>query len=358
MRHHIIVIAAAAAALALASCGEPQFKVKGTVEGADNELLLLEKSDFHGRWIAVDSVRTSGSGAFSISSDAPASPDIYRLSLGDRFIYFPVDSIETITLNSSAKSYGSDFTISGTPGAEHLAAFEKELLKANLKDSASFSNFKRDVYTKYIKDDRASIVSYYILTKFVDNKPLYDPYDHQDSKYYAAVATQYENYHPNDPHGRMVKEVSLEAMKRRNAAQGKQTVMEAKELNVIDIALPDEKGNVKKLSDVVGKGKKTVVIFSLMLDRESPAFNRELARIYNSHSGAVEFYHVSFDAAQYEWRDAAKNLPWITVLDPNGTASTSLVDYNVATLPAVFVYSASGELTDRPESLRDLEKKL
>lgn len=354
---HIAASAALVASLAC-SCGEAKFKVDGEVYGAEGKSLILEKSDFHGRWIAVDSVRVSGSGSFSIKADAPASPDIYRLSLGDRFIYFPVDSIETISLKTSASDFGSKFELTGTPQAERMAAFEKELMALSNPDSVSLAGFKRGVYTKYIQDGQGSIVSYYVLTKVFGGKPLYNPADPEDAKYYAAVATQFDNFRPDDPHGRMVRDVSLQAMRAINSAKGKKKVVNANEIRVLEINLPDENGRNVRLSDVVGKGKKVVVVFSLMNAAESPAFNRELARIYNAKGGSVQFYHVSFDAGQYEWREAAKNLPWITVLDPNGMSSTAILDYNVGALPAVFIYNEAGDLVDRPESLSDLEKKL
>uniref|UniRef100_UPI001959E02A DUF4369 domain-containing protein n=1 Tax=Barnesiella sp. CU968 TaxID=2780099 RepID=UPI001959E02A len=86
---------------------EPKFKVSGEVEGGADRSLVLEKSDFYGRWIPVDSVRIKSSGKFEMESDAPASPEIYRLSLDGKFIYFPVDSIESITVDSPAANFGS-----------------------------------------------------------------------------------------------------------------------------------------------------------------------------------------------------------------------------------------------------------
>lgn len=348
----------ALAGLLFSCSGDPHFKVEGEVEGADNVSLVLEKSDFQGFWVPVDSTRTSASGSFSIKAPSPVSPEIYRLSMGDRFIYFPVDSIETVSLTTSSKNFGSEFSLSGSENATRLAAFEKDLLALNATDSAALAQFKRNVYSKYIKDAKGSIVSYYVLTKIVGDKPLYDPADRQDAKYYAAVATQFDQFRPDDPHGRMVKQVSLQVMKARNKAEGKRTVVEAPEVKVLDIELPDETGKNVKLSDVVGKGKKVAVIFSMMTDEKSHIFNRELARIYNDKAGTVQFYQVSFDPGQYEWREAAKNLPWITVLDPAGNASTAITDYNLYALPAVFIYSAEGELIDRAESIEDLRKKL
>lgn len=353
-----LVLAFAAGALAFQSCSEPQFKINGKVDGGEDKTLILAKSDFNGRWVIVDSTRISSSGDFSISTSAPASPEIYRLSLGDRFIYFPIDSIETLTVTSPANAFGSDFTIAGSDQAEKMAEFEKMLQGVNPADSAALSAFKKEVYGKYLRDARGSIFSYYVLTKIIGDKPLYNPESPEDARFYAAVATSFEQFRPTDPHTALLKNVSLDAMRRKNSASGKKRVLEANEIELIDINLQDEKGNERMLSDVTGKGKKTVVIFGMMNERDSPAFNAELAKIYNRFGGAVEFYHISLDADRYAWRDAAANLPWITVYEPEGASSKVLLNYNVTRLPAFYIYNERGSLTDRADNLEQLNKKL
>ncbi len=354
----IISMGAMAALLSLSSCGEPKFKVEGEIAGADNQLLLLEKSDFQGRWIVVDSVRTKKNGSYSISSEAPASPEIYRLSLDDKFVYFPVDSVENLKVNSSAKAFGSDFTVEGTDQAVAMASFEKELQKLNINDTTAVKKFKRDVFSKYLQESRGSIVSYYVLTKVVGDKQLYDPADDDDVKYYAAVATSFDQFRPGDPHAGMLKSVSLQAMRRKNAAAGRRRVIEANEVTIIDVDLQNEAGKNVKLSDVVKQGKPTVLIFALMNDQQSPALNRALSEIYNSKGGNVNFYHVSVDGDHYAWREAARNLPWTTVIDPAGQTSDALRKYNVGALPTFFIYNSAGVLSERAESLSDLRKKL
>lgn len=344
--------------LLIQSCGEPKFKVSGEVEGGADKSLVLEKSDFHGRWIAVDSTKIDKSGKFQIKSDAPASPEIYRLSLGDRFIYFPVDSVENIAITSPADKFGAQFEVSGTEQAANMAAFEKELMALDFSDEAKKEEFKKNVYNKYLKDSEGSIIGYYVLTKIVDGKPLYDPESVSDAKYYAAVATAFEQFRPNDPHAGMLRQVSLEALRRKNAGLGKKRVVEAEEVTLIDIALPDENGNTVKLSDVAGKGKKTVLIFAMMNEADSPALNIALSELYQQFGGSVNFYHVTFDADQYAWRDAARNLQWTTVIDPAGMTSDALRSYNVGALPTFFIYTADGSLADRAATIAELRKKL
>lgn len=348
----------AALILVLSSCSENRFKVEGSVEGGGGKTLLLEKADFHGRWYPVDSVKISDSGKFSFSADAPASPEIYRLTLDKSFIYLPVDSVETISVASSASAFGSDFTLDGSENARNLAEFEKSLIALGNADKATLDKFKRDVYTKYIQNSHGSVLSYYVLTKVYDGKPLYDPADPQDVKYYAAVATQFAEYRPDDPHGKMVREASVQAMKRRNSDKGMKTVISAEEINMVDVALQNVEGKEVKLSDVVGKGKPVLLVFSMMTLQESPEFNRQLARLYSSRGGSVEIYQISFDKDIYAWRDAARNLPWINVIDAGGLSSDALLRYNVSDLPALFIYNSAGELVDRAATVEEAAKKL
>lgn len=344
-------------ACSVTACGDNTFTVDGTIEGADDCSLVLERG-FNGQWIALDSVRTSSVGDFSIDFEAPTAPEIYRLRLDNRFVYFPIDSLEHITVASSVENYGEEFTLSGSDQAVKMMNFEKEAAMLSLEDSAAVNKFKRKVFSEIIKDSQASILSYYVLNKTIDGKYLFNPSDAFDRKIYAAVATAYKQFKPNDPRTALLEEVALVSMRRVNAEQGRQTVIEAPEVSIIDIELKDVNGEVLRLKDVVSQGKKTVVVFSLLTDEKSPEVNRELAKIYETHKGSVNFYQVCLDYDQLAWKQAAVNLPWTVVYDPNGAESQYVAKYNVQALPAVFIYNASGELTSQAASFADLEVKL
>ena len=362
MRYHankaLMGILATGLVFSLYSCKENDFKVNGNVEGGAGKTLVLEKADFYGRWIPVDSTSLSGNGDFSIEAQRPSAPEIYRLALGERYIYLPIDSTETVSVTANAADFGGDFSLSGTPQAERMAEFEKELMALDFNDVRKREEFKKKVFTKYLKDAKGGVISYYVLTKTVGDKPLYDIRDAGDMKYYAAVATSFEQFRPDDPHTRMLKQASMDAIKRQNTEKGKHRLMEAEEIKIIDIDLPDENNKSVKLSDVTGKGKRTVMIVSMMNEKESPLINKKLSEIYNRLGGDVEFYQVSLDEDLYAWRDAARNLPWTTVVDPGGNESRIVLKYNVTELPAFFIYNAAGELTDRAFSLDELNKKL
>lgn len=341
----------------LTSCGEKEFKVKGNVKDADGKTLVLSRSDASGNWVMVDSVHTKSNGDFSISFPAPASPEIFRISMGDKYIYMPVDSTETINLTTDAANFGVMFTLSGSEQAEKMAEFEKELMKLDFNNSENTEAFKREVFNKYIRDARGGILSYYVLTKTIDGKPLYDPENAADARYYAAVATSFEQYKPNDPHTEMLKNVSIAALRKRNSEAGRKHVIEAPELSMIEIELPDENGNVRKLSDEVGKGCPVVVVFSMMNEAASPEINRRLKQVVSS-KGNLKIYHVCFDEDRYSWRDGARNLNWTTVYASPTDAPALLQKYNVTSLPCYYIYDSKGDLIDKTEDINELSGKL
>ena len=344
--------------LFVTSCSDHDFKVKGEIYGAEDKSIVLEKSDFHGRWLPVDSTKINKNGGFSISFPAPLAPDIYRLALNGQYVYLPVDSTETITVNSSYSKFGADFSLSGSHNAEQLEKFEKELQAADIKNPEAMTEFKKGVYTKYMKDAPGSILNFYILTKTVEGQPLYNPENASDRKYFGAVATGFKSNRPDDPHTAILEQTALQALKQQNTEAGKFKTIEANEISIVDMDLQDDNGKQVKLSDITGKGKPVVVIFSQLTLPEAPQLNIALSEIYKKHAGNVEFYHVSLDPDQYAWRDAAKNLPWITVYSPGQDASKDAIKYNVFQIPSFFIYDSKGELKSRPMTIEELSKAL
>lgn len=350
------IAAAAALSILTTSCSDPSFSVKGSVEGGVGKTILLEKSDQSGFWVALDSANLKKSGVFSFKQFAPAAPEIYRLSLDGSYIYFPVDSIENIRIQANAQNFATDYSISGSANAEALAKFEKELIayspKLVIEDSAR--NFKRRIFTEYLQDAKGSVVSYYILTKTVGNKPLFDA--PEDVKYFAAVATSFRQFRPEDPRTLLLEQTATDARRRQNIASGKRTVLQAEEVGFFPISLPDENGSNVNLSDLAGHGVPTVLLFSALTDDKTPALNIELKKLYDA--GGIRIYNVGFDTDGLAWRTSARNLPWTTVYANLTDARKVAGDYQVADLPTFFVIDAQGNLKARCSSIEELRKAL
>ena len=341
----------------LASCSNNDFKLSGQIDGADSKTLVLERG-FNGQWIALDSAKTKSNGDFAISFEAPPAPEVYRLRMDDKYVYFPIDSLENLTLNAPVEKFDTDYELSGSDNAVALMNFEKQLSMLDFDDATAVNEFKRKVYNEIIRDGKASILCYHVLNKTIDGKYLFDPTDAFDIKIYAAVATAYKHYRPNDPRTSLLEMVAVEGRKKVNSESGRQNVIEAEEISSIDIDLKDVNGESRKLSDMLKQGKPTVVVFSLLTDEKSPAHDIEIAKIYEANKGIINIYHVCLDFDQLAWKNAAVNLPWTVVYDPAGERSDYVIKYNVQTLPAVYIYNAKGELVDQAVSFSDLSSKL
>ncbi|MDE6330595.1 MAG: DUF4369 domain-containing protein [Muribaculaceae bacterium] len=342
--------------LLAASCSDPSFSIKGEIEGGEGKTVVLEKADNSGRWVAIDSTSLKAGGKFSFSPHAPMAPDIYRLDLEGRYVYFPVDSIDKLTLTASAANFSHDFTLSGSENAETLARFEKELLTSTAKLSVADSAkaFKRHIFTEYLLNARGSVVSYYILTKTVDGRPLFTPAE--DAPYFAAVATSFREFRPNDPRCALLENTATEGMRRRAGQRGQRHVMEADEIGFFPISLPDESGKNVALSDIAGHGVPTLLVFSDFSDPEAMALNSRLKKLYES--GKVKIYQVGVDADRLTWRNAASNLPWTTVFATVSEVNDICAKYMVTSLPTVFVIDARGDISARPGNLDEINSLL
>lgn len=339
----------------LAACGEKEFTVRGQIDDGDNHTLLLEKADFTGRWILLDSVRIGKNGDFNISYTASATPEIYRLDLDGKYLYIPVDSTETIDVTSSMKDFGTVFTLTGSEQAEKMTRFTTGLNKTK---AADYPAFKKEVMRDIILPGHGDLMSYYVLTHLVDGKPLFDARSGADAQYFAAVATAYQQYRPDDPRTPMLEQMAMTALKARNADAGKKTVIKAAETSLIDMEFRDKSGTMRKLSEVASNGRPTLLIFSFLNEKESPAITRRISELYSKYGSRMNFYQVCLDSDITSWQQAAAPLQWTVVIDPAGLDSRIAASYAVKQMPAFFLINAKGDITARADDFQSLNAQL
>ncbi len=349
---NLLFLSLAMVAMLCACDGGNKFKVSGEVEGAsDTTNLYLEVAN-NGNWYILDSTTTSRGGSYSISYEAPEYPNIYRLRCADKSVYFTIDSIESITIDSKLKTFDVDFNIDGTDHARQINKIEKDAITYAKEGTpaAKIEAWKKQLTKQILADEYGSgIVAYFIINKYINGHPLFDPMNDHDMKIIGAVANAFNSYRKDDPRTQYLVNMTLEAQKRRRAAAGIAggTQIEAQVVKLFDITLQDAKGVQHSLAAEAKKGHVVLLNFTMYDQSFSPAFNKVLNDLYTQFKGRVTIFQVGLDQSLGEWRDAAKNIPWIAVYDPAGEASKSVQQYQVSSIPTTFVIDKNGEIQER-----------
>ena len=341
---------------ALTACDGNKFHIDGTIEGAsDTTTLVLEQSS-NGEWLIVDSVKVGNNGKFSVSAPAPEVPNIYQLRLGDQSICFPIDSLDHITITAKLPHLSADYTIAGSEHAEQVMKIDKEAMKfAGGKGTAADLQTWKDKLARQIVADPSGIVAYYVINKYIDGKPLFDPLNDNDLRIIGAVANSFNSFRPDDPRTNYLVNVLLDGQRRRRAMSAANDTVYADYASLIDIKLQDNNGKEQTLSGTAAANRIVLLDFTAYTTEISPQLNKLLNDIYQQyHNSGLQIYQISVDQDNVAWRRAAQNLPWITVFDPMSINSQNIGAYNVTGIPTTFIIKNS-EIVERVEDASRLK---
>jgi len=64
------------------------------------------------------------------------------------------------------------------------------------------------------------------------------------------------------------------------------------------------------------------------------------------------------DTDEHFWKNAAVNLPWTCVRDPQSVNSEIAAKYNVSKIPTGFIINRKGEIVKRVEDYTELENDI
>lgn len=341
----------------LASCsGGNNWHLKGKISGlTDNDIVVLEGNN-QGYWYPMDTIKVSSDGSYSYSHEAQGYPDIYRLRVGEKSVYFPIDSIESVSLSAEAPDIDTRYTLSGSPQAENLVRVDSMLMAAAAQGGAASVSANQDLKRtlgQMIVADPSGIVAYYIINKSMGGQPIFNPSVKGDLRMIGAVANAFSERSPDDPRTGYLRRLFL-GRRYRGGSGEKMPV--AQEVRAFDIKLFDNTGKEHSLLDVTSKGNVVLLNFTAYTAAESPAFNVELNKLYEKYrSRGFEIFQVAFDTDEYAWKQTAKNLPWITVLNGPTAGDKALRDYNVGSLPAVFIFDRNGDVVERVADIESLD---
>ena len=370
---------AAVAALALTACSEKKFHVEGTIANAKDSVLYFENISLTGPEV-LDSVKLGDDGAFSFSGAGQEVPDFYRLRIGNQIISLSIDSTETVTIRGTWPQMAGSYEVSGSENCQkikELALMQMDLQRRALAVSRSealtvdasndsilsmIKAYKDDVKTRYIFPNPGKPYAYFALFQTMGDMLLFNPRtDRDDIKVFAAVATSWDTYWPDAERGRNLHNIALEGMKnvRIADAQNNRTIDASKvqEAGLIDIALRDNKGQLRRLTEL--KGKVVLLDFHVFALDESPARILLLRELYNKyHAQGLEIYQVSLDGDEHFWKQQTAALPWVCVREDQGMGSTTLRVYNVQAVPEFFLIDRGNNIVGRSQTIKDVEQSV
>lgn len=373
-------MAALAVTAALTACDNKKFHVNGTISEAKDSVLYFENMSLDGPK-TIDSIKLNEKGDFDFSMKAPEAPDFYRLRIAGQIINVSVDSTETITIKASYPTMATDYTVEGS---EECATIKELALKqiALGKQADEIQNlpyltarqvndsiikvieaYKKDIKHNYIFKAPMRASSYFALFQTLGNMLLFNPRENsEDVKAFAAVATSWDTYHPDAVRGKNLHNIAIEGMKNIRIMRNKLATKEidASKINVsdmIDIALIDNKGQMRRLTDL--RGKVVMLDFHVFGSKNSTARIMKMRELYNKyHARGLEIYQVSVDGDEHFWKTQTAALPWISVRDPEGASSANLISYNVQVIPTFFLITKDNAIHKRDLQIKDLDSEI
>lgn len=309
------------AALAITSCNGKQFRVTGNISNAKDSLLYFENMGLNGP-VTVDSVKLGEDGSFDFSEAATDAPEFYRLRIANQIINIAVDSTENITVKAAYPTMTSQYTVEGSEECSKIRDLAMMQLGLQAQVNAIIQNpnvpidmeddsiqkvlnvYKQNVKMNYIFKEPMKAYSYYALFQTVlvpgaGNLLIFDPRSKkEDVQVFAAVATSWDAYYPGSERGKNLHNIAIEGMKNVRIIQAQQNqTIDASKVNaagVIEVALPDNRGAVRRLTSL--KGKVVLLDFHVFAAQGSTERIMRLRALYNKyHAQGLEIYQVSLD---------------------------------------------------------------
>lgn len=369
--------------LGAVSCSNKKFEVSGNITDAKDSLLYFENMSLNGA-VVVDSTKLDADGNFSFAVDAPSAPEFYRLRIAGQIINVAADSTEHVTIKAAYPTMASQYEVSGSNECSKIkelaigqmalqASINNIVRNTNLNDDVMrdsirviLAQYKEGVKNNYIFKEPMKAYAYFALFQTIalgyENVLVFNPRSNEDDvKVFAAVATSWDTYYPKAERGLNLHNIAIEGLKniRIMKAEQQQTVDPSKVeyTGVIDIALPDNKGNIRKLSSL--KGKVVMLDFHLFATKESTARIMQLRELYNKyHAQGFEIYQVSIDPDEHFWKTSVAALPWVCVHSDDGLNAAELGMYNVRDIPTYFLIDKNNVLQKRDVQIKDIDAEI
>ena len=367
---------ALATAIMRCACQSSKVKISGRFVGNDAKDVYLEQV-LPLTQSVIDSAVLDKDGNYRFELKGVAkTPSLYNIIYNGERIPLFLAGGEKLSLNSVG-SVVRNYTVEGSKesellrqfyqafvsGAQRLDNIASQFAKATLSEedrqalvkeyTAEYYRIRRE-QLRFIIENKASLAAVYALYQRLPGDTYLFNGD-SDVVYYRTVAEAIEQTYPESPYlqslmgeiARMDARISLSS--------------QITEAGYPDLELSDIYGKKVRLSSLAGK----VVLLDFWSAElgNSNTLNAELKEVYKKYADApvaFEVYQVAIDTSKPLWISAVQEqqLPWVSVSDLRGRASSSLGLYNVQKLPANFLIDKEGNIVGKDIYGKSLEQKL
>ena len=363
-------------AVMLCACQSSKVKISGRFVGNDAKDVYLEQV-LPLTQSVIDSAVLDKDGNYRFEvKGVTKTPSLYNVIYNGERIPLFLAAGEKLSLNSVG-SVVRNYTVEGSKesellrqfyqafvsGAQRLDNIASQFAKATLSEedrqalvkeyTAEYYRIRRE-QLRFIIENKASLAAVYALYQRLPGDTYLFNGD-SDVVYYRTVAEAIEQTYPESPYlqslmgeiARMDARISLSS--------------QITEAGYPDLELSDIYGKKVRLSSLAGK----VVLLDFWSAElgNSNTLNAELKEVYKKYADApvaFEVYQVAIDTSKPLWISAVQEqqLPWVSVSDLRGRASSSLGLYNVQKLPANFLIDKEGNIVGKDIYGKSLEQKL
>ena len=343
------------------SCSNNDVRIGGKFFGLTAKSVYLEQMTATGQTV-IDSVELANDGSYRfVVENVPQTPSIYNIIYNNERIPLLLTAGESVTV-SSLGSVLANYTVSGSKESELLRDFYREYIAGMQELNASIAAYNNDsnasltevaqLYStklrevkrnqiSFIISNKSTVAAVYALYQRLPNE-TYLVNSESDLIYFRTVADAVSKSYPTSPFV-----ITLRNDVARMEAQAS-LLNTVEERDYPDITADDMYGNKCKLSELEGN----VILLDFWAAElgNSNALNAELKTIYEKYeSKGFKVYQVSFDTEKATWIQAVQEqkLPWTSVCDFRGKASSIMGVYNVSSLPSNYLIDRKGRIVGK-----------
>ena len=362
-------------AVMLCACQSSKVKISGRFVGNDAKDVYLEQV-LPLTQSVIDSAVLDKDGNYRFElKGVTKTPSLYNVIYNGEHIPLFLAAGEKLSLNSVG-SVVRNYTVEGSKesellrqfyqafvsGAQRLDNIASQFAKATLSEedrqalvkeyTAEYYRIRRE-QLRFIIENKASLAAIYALYQRLPG----------DTYLFNGAATWFITARWPRPSNRLIPNRPPAIAHGGDRPHGRphQSVV------------PDYRGGVSRPRAVghlrqegtplVARGESRAARFLLGRAGNSNTLNAELKEVYKKYADApvaFEVYQVAIDTSKPLWISAVQEqqLPWVSVSDLRGRASSSLGLYNVQKLPANFLIDKEGNIVGKDIYGKSLEQKL